>query len=216
MLLVIDMIDVSAAKILNLMQAGLEAYKRLQRLCNSFAFFIRVKTKTLVMKKLILAIAPFLVLTTAVAQNNQPRCAAAENKQFDFWVGEWALYSADTLTGSNSVYRIMDGCTVQENFSNPKTGYIGKSWTVYNPLSKQWQQTWVDNQGGYIPLTGTFENAKMTLTTPARRLPNGKETSSRMIYYNISNDSFDWDWQATTDGGVTWNSNWKIHYVRKK
>ena len=167
------------------------------------------------MKKLLLFSIIMLQLPCAQAQNNQKPCSAPEASQFDFWVGEWDLYSADTITGHNSVYKVMDACTVQENFSNP-AGYIGKSWSVYNPQSKQWQQTWVDNQGGYIPLTGKFEDGKMTLTTPARKLPNGKEITERMIYYNITRESFDWDWQATTDGGTIWNSNWKIHYVRKK
>ncbi len=166
-------------------------------------------------KHLLFTILMFITLFSN-AQNNAKPCSAPEASEFDFWVGDWTLYSADTVTGSNTIYKTMDDCTVQENFSNPKTGYIGKSWSVYNPQTKQWQQTWVDNQGGYIPLTGTFENGKMTLTTAPRKLPNGKEIISRMIFYNITGDSFDWDWQFTRDAGTTWNSNWKIHYVRKK
>ncbi len=167
------------------------------------------------MKKDLLFTFFLFLLISVDAQNNQKPCSAAEASQFDFWVGNWNLYSADTLTGNNTIYKVMDGCTVQENFSNP-SGYLGKSWSVYSPLTKQWQQTWVDNQGGYISLTGTFEDGKMTLTTLPRKLPNGKEIISRMIYYNITTDSFDWDWQATRDAGLTWNSNWKIHYMRKK
>ena len=167
------------------------------------------------MRKQFLFLIFTAVLFSTHAQNNQKPCSAPEASQFDFWIGDWDLYSADTITGHNAVYKVMDACTVQENFSNP-AGYQGKSWSVYSPLSKQWQQTWVDNQGAYIALSGKFEDGKMTLTTPARKLPNGKEITSRMIYFNITNGSFDWDWQATQDGGATWKSNWKIHYVRKK
>jgi hypothetical protein len=167
------------------------------------------------MKKFFLLFSASLILSQLNAQNNQKPCSSPEGSQLDFWVGNWDLYSADTLTGSNTIYKIMDGCTVQENFSNP-AGYLGKSWSVYSPQMKQWQQTWVDNQGGFIYLTGAFENDKMTLTTQPRKLPNGKEIISRMIFYNITPNSFDWDWQATRDAGVTWTSNWKIHYVRKK
>lgn len=151
----------------------------------------------------------------ATAQNAKKPCTAPEASQFDFWVGNWQLYSADTITGSNSIYKIMDGCTVQENFSNPKTGYNGKSWSVYNPVGKVWQQTWVDNQGGFIDLTGKFEDGKMTLKTQERTLQNGKRQVYRMVYSNITPNSFDWDWESTTDGGATWVSGWKIHYVRK-
>jgi len=38
---------------------------------------------------------------------------------------------------------------------------------------------------------------------------------TRMIFYNIKKDSFDWSWEASTDGGATWKSNWLIHYKRK-
>lgn len=46
------------------------------------------------------------------AQGNQNPCAAPETSQFDFWVGEWTLYTADTITGTNSINKVMDGCTV--------------------------------------------------------------------------------------------------------
>ena len=168
------------------------------------------------MKKIICITVIICTVFAAPAQNTQKPCTAPEASQLDFWVGNWDLYSADTLTGNNTVHKLMDGCTVQENFSNARSGYLGKSWSVYNPMSKLWQQTWVDNQGGYIALTGTFEEGKMTLSTASRKLPNGKEIISRMIYYNIGKENFDWDWQSSTDAGASWKSNWKIHYVRKK
>jgi hypothetical protein len=167
------------------------------------------------MKKYLLAVAALLTVLSANAQNTSKPCSAPEASQFDFWVGSWTLYSADTVTGSNTIYKVMDGCTVQENFENPKTAYSGKSWSVYNPATKTWQQTWVDNQGGYIDLTGKFEDGKMTLFTQTRTLPNGKQQQFRMLYSNISDKSFDWDWDVTTDGGASWKPGWHIHYVRK-
>jgi hypothetical protein len=37
----------------------------------------------------------------------------------------------------------------------------------------------------------------------------------RMVFTNIKPDSFDWRWEASTDGGKTWQVNWPIHYKRK-
>src|SRR6186713_613180 len=124
------------------------------------------------MKKYFLSLSAFLVVMAAAAQNAPKPCSAPEARQFDFWVGNWDLSSGDSSSGTNTIYKIMDGCTVQENFSNPKTGYDGKSWSVYNSVAKLWQQTWVDNQGGYIELSGKFEDGKMTLKTQTRELPN--------------------------------------------
>jgi hypothetical protein len=113
----------------------------------------------------------------------------------------------------------MGGCTLQENFTDPNIKYLGKSWTVYNANYKMWQQTWVDNQGGYIALTGGKVGDSMVLTTAERTVPasvsaTGKLTS-RMVFFNIKKDSFDWNWEASTDGGKTWKLNWYIQYRRK-
>ena len=167
------------------------------------------------MKKYFLSVSAFFIVMAATAQNAAKPCSAAEASQFDFWVGNWNLFSGDSSSGTNTIYKIMDGCAVQENFSNPKTGYDGKSWSVYNSVAKVWQQTWVDNQGGYIDLSGKFEDGKMTLVTQTRTLNDGRKQIYRMVYGNITPNSFDWDWGSTTDGGTTWNSVWKIHYVRK-
>jgi hypothetical protein len=168
------------------------------------------------MKNILLILIFFIAGSDINAQNNQKPCSAPEAGQFDFWVGTWDLYSSDTLNGVNTIHKIMDGCTVQENFENARSGYSGKSWSVYNPQAKAWQQTWVDNQGGYIALNGKFENGAMTLFTAPRKLPNGKEMINRMLFHNIKSDGFDWDWDSSTDNGATWKNGWHIRYVRKK
>ena len=154
------------------------------------------------------------------SQNNQKPCAAPQVSQFDFWVGDWNLIWNDSVRGSNRIEKMFGNCTVHENFSDPKTGYLGQSWTVYNSNYQYWQQTWVDNRGGYIALTGGMQGDSMILTTAEQKVPVSMSPSgkliSRMVFHNIKPDSFDWTWEASTDGGVSWKPNWKIHYVRKK
>jgi len=128
--------------------------------------------------------------------SNQKPCSAAEASQFDFWVGDWELTWSDTLHGTNHVEKLFGNCTVHENFRDPKTNFLGQSWSVYNANYKQWQQTWVDNKGGYITLTGRMAGDSLVLTTAERTVPasisaSGKLTS-RMVYYNIKPDLFDW------------------------
>ncbi|MEO6490675.1 MAG: hypothetical protein ABIO04_12100 [Ferruginibacter sp.] len=168
------------------------------------------------MKQINIFILATVLSFSVKAQNNPQPCTAPEASQFDFWTGTWDAFTADTLTATNTIQKIMGGCTLQENFENPKISYSGKSWSVYSPQRKLWQQTWVDNQGAFIHLTGEFKDGKMTLSTQPRKMPDGKQIVSRMVYYNIMPASFDWVWEATTDGGSTWQPNWKIHYLRKK
>lgn len=134
--------------------------------------------------------------------------------QFDFWVGEWELSWSDSVRGSNLVTREMNGFVISEHFNNPANQYMGWSWSVYDTLAGKWKQTWVDNQGAYLDFVGGMQDDKMILE---RSYVNsaGKLLKQRMIFYNISKNNFDWDWESSADGGTNWKSNWKIHYQRK-
>ena len=144
-----------------------------------------------------------------------------ETKQFDFWIGEWNAkwtnQNGSEGIGSNRIEYILGGGIVSENFDgSPGMNLIGKSWSIYNPGKKHWQQTWADNNGGYIVFTGEFKEGKMVLITAFTTNANGQKSANRMVFHSIKKDSFVWDWENTTDGGATWNVTWKINYTRKK
>ncbi|CAN5585914.1 hypothetical protein BH10BAC3_BH10BAC3_23000 [soil metagenome] len=160
-----------------------------------------------------------IVFATTAQKNNQPPCSAPEVSQFNFWVGDWNLTWNDSLHGTNRIEKMFGNCTVHENFSDPKQNYLGQSWSVYNLNSKIWEQTWVDNQGGYIALAGGMAGDSMILKTAERTVPvkmsaTGKMVN-RMVFYNIKPNSFDWTWDSSTDGGLIWKPDWQIHYERK-
>lgn len=147
------------------------------------------------------------------AQQSTTPCSAPEASQFDFWVGNWDLTWSDSLHGTNHIEKLYGNCTIHENFADPHSNFLGQSWSVFNPASKLWQQTWVDNQGGYIVLTGNKEGNKLILKTQERVTQKGKQ-QMRMVYENITPASFDWRWEQSTDSGATWKTNWLIHYKR--
>jgi hypothetical protein len=35
-----------------------------------------------------------------------------------------------------------------------------------------------------------------------------------MVWYNITDDEFDWIWERSDDGGETWDVKWQIKYKR--
>jgi hypothetical protein len=154
---------------------------------------------------------------TSTAPQNP--CAAPQQKQFDFWVGEWDLTwpgekPAEIGHGTNSIKRIMDGCVVQENFSGADSMHLrGTSVSTFDARSGHWKQTWVDNEGGYLDFVGDFSNGQMIL----QRETIHKRTKilQRMVWKNITANEFDWSWEASRDGGKTWQVNWPIHYKRK-
>lgn len=164
---------------------------------------------------LLIVILPVIIL----AQGPDKPCSVPEAHQFDFWVGEWTAEWKDAdgnlAHGSNHVIRLFDGCVIEENFDGrPGTELIGKSFSVYDKRQKQWKQTWVDNSGGYLDFTGGFTDGKMILSRKAISR-KGIPVAQRMIYYNIEENSFEWNWEISYDNGKTWDLKWKLNYTRK-
>ncbi|MFN1834864.1 hypothetical protein AB2B38_006340 [Balneola sp. MJW-20] len=139
---------------------------------------------------------------------------------YDFWVGEWDLTWTDPNgeegTGINLIEKTLDGKVIQEHFealSGQLAGFKGTSISVYNP-SNGWHQAWADNNGGYIDLHGLTDGTKRIFQTKEQVTTQGT-SMSRMVFYDISKDSFTWDWEASSDGGKTWKLSWRIYYVRR-
>jgi hypothetical protein len=90
----------------------------------------------------------------------------------------------------------------------------GISVSTFDTKTGKWRQTWVDNEGGYLDFVGEFQDGQMILQREALR-PDGTKVLQRMIWKNISRNEFDWSWEASLDGGKSWQVNWPIHYKRK-
>jgi hypothetical protein len=166
-----------------------------------------------------------ILLSTCAAQSQQnaaqpPPCKEPQQKQFDFWVGEWDLTwpgktPSEIAHGSNKINRTLDGCVVQENFSGGDAMSLrGMSVSTFDARAGKWKQTWVDNEGGYLDFVGEFTDGHMTLARQAIR-PDGSRVQQRMVFKNITVQEFDWSWERSLDGGKTWQVVWPIHYKRK-
>ena len=174
----------------------------------------------LVCLAVLLLTGPLLAQSANTPAARPDPCAAPEQKQFDFWLGEWDLTwpgpkKGDVGHGTNSIRRVMGGCVVEENFSGGDSMHLrGMSVSVYVPQASRWKQTWVDNEGGYLDFVGEFRDGQMVLSREATR-PDGTKILQRMVFKNITPAEFDWSWEASRDGGKTWVVNWPIHYRRR-
>ena len=145
----------------------------------------------------------------------------ALTKAYDFWIGEWDLEwddgNGEIGLGTNSIKRVLAGSVIEENFVSKDgnlAGYLGRSLSVFNPNTTAWSQTWVDNQGGYIPFDGDVNKDGNRVFKTKSRIVNEATVISRMVFYDITEDSLTWDWETTNDDGKTWILNWKIKYSR--
>lgn len=150
-------------------------------------------------------------------------CGSPEARQFDFWLGEWDLSwpaeqsggtEGETAHGVNRISRLFGDCVIEENFATDDGRFQGHSVSVYDENVGLWRQTWVDSSGGYLVFTGSFDGETMSLgTEPVDR---GDEiVVQRMVFSRIRDDSLEWAWQGSRDGGETWNDLWNISYRRR-
>ena len=116
--------------------------------------------------------------------------------------------------GTNSIKRILDGCVVQENFSGQALHLRGTSVSVFDVAAGKWKQTWADNEGGYLDFVGELKEGQLILQREAIG-KHGSKILQRMVWKNIAPKELDWSWEASTDGGKTWQVQWPIHYKRK-
>ena len=162
----------------------------------------------------LIGVATVSATVAASAQTaNTPPSPPAQNRQFDFWIGTWSL-TWEGGTGTNTIRRECDGAVVVEDFA-AQTGSAlkGMSVSVFDARAGQWRQAWVDNQGSYLDFTGGLEGDRMVLSRKAN--VQGKDIVQRMVWYNIAQDTFDWNWERSDDEGKTWTVVWKIHYARR-
>ena len=151
-----------------------------------------------------------------ISQTNSPCPCCSENfRQFDFWLGEWNVYSGVKLLGSNSIQLIQDSCIIQENWIGAKSNFTGTSFSFYNKKKDQWQQLWIDNRGGNLELSGGLSGNKMILTSASNTNANGDQVSHRVSWTNNPDGTVRQFWESTKDGGATWNSLFDGLYKKK-
>ena len=137
---------------------------------------------------------------------------------FDFWLGEWELHwmNADSsyTYGENNIVKILDGNVIQENFYDSSSGFKGMSLSVFSLADSSWHQAWADNAGGYFDFYGIIdEDKRIFQTRPTIR--KGVEIIQRMVFLDIAENNFIWNWEISNDNGQTWTLNWQIFYERK-
>jgi len=152
-------------------------------------------------KTIFVALLGLAFLTPAMAQEQsaeqqpppKPVCETMRGfSDFDFWVGEWNVYSNDkkrTFQGTNSITKHHKNCLIMENWTSAQDG-TGSSMNYYDAVEDQWRQLWV--AGGYsIDYTGGLDEAgSMVLKGKINYYKTGKSQGFRGT------------WTANADGSV--------------
>jgi hypothetical protein len=180
----------------------------------------RRSAQFLISLALLLAIVLVLALvSTARAETppakTPPACSAPEHRQFDFWVGDWEVETADGKhAGTNLVETILGGCVIQEHWKGAR-GMTGSSFNIYDPGDGLWHQTWVDDHGTLLELKGRLEKGAMVLSgeTPARG--DAKAARQRITWTPLGDGRVRQLWESSEDGGKTWAVAFDGYYRKK-
>ena len=147
--------------------------------------------------------ALLLVTAAQVAGAQQSSCTAAAHRQFDFWIGEWDV--TDTRgqrAGTNRIESILGGCALAESWEG-SSGSRGRSLNSYDPGDNKWHQTWIDNEGTVLMISGGIINGEMVMEGE-RRLTDGTQTLERITWTPNKDGTIRQLWQSSRDRGMRW------------
>ena len=152
------------------------------------------------------------------AKKNQRPCAyTSENRQFDFWLGEWNVSTTQGAvpSGNSKIELILEDCVVQENWKSLNSPYAGRSYNIYNASLKRWEQYWVDNVGGNIFFYGGLKDGVMDYWTDDLPQPDGTKLKRHLQFFKLGSDSVRQFSQGSSDGGKSWQVEYDFTYIRK-
>ena len=145
-----------------------------------------------------------------------PHCNAVEYRQLDFWIGDWDTFETD-VPGGPSVARarvepIAQGCAIHELYEQVD-GLVGDSILSYDPVRKQWQQTWVTNRGSIMVLWGNFKDGALILEGEVH-LRDGKSVTQR-ITWKAQDNGVRESATLSKDGGKTWAPAFDVLFLKR-
>jgi hypothetical protein len=153
----------------------------------------------------------------------------AGTNDFDFLMGSWKIHHRKLNTrlsgsaewtdsvGTSVAFPLMGGlANVDNNVIEGASGtYRACSFRVFNPLTGQWSIWWFDSRfPGQLdpPLVGGFEEGVGTFYSEDAF--EGRPIRVRFIWSRTRTDSPRWEQAFSQDGGVTWETNWIMDFIR--
>jgi hypothetical protein len=168
-----------------------------------------------------------LLIGVSLAQKPAAVSVPPEGSQFDFLIGTWNLQVQPNIpnvppkvSGKWTAQKSADGYMIVDEYrlfdDAGNTAYLGETYRVYNPQSKEWEFRYVEPyRGTWHEGTGRMENGEMHLLQKTVR-PDGSESLLKIRYFNISDNHFSWSSERSSDGGKTWTKGGSIEATRTK
>lgn len=142
-------------------------------------------------------------------------CAAAEYRQFDFWIGDWDVFDMDGggKAAHLRVDRLLNGCVLREQYED-ESGLHGQSLSLYDASRNLWHQSWVTNRGRLLVIEGKLQVDEMILAGRYESA-SGEETLVRGIWKPMSGNVRETA-VTSTDDGKTWKPWFDLELRRER
>ena len=153
------------------------------------------------MKHALFVMVFILISMPMNAQNETCNCCSEKHTEFDFWIGEWSVINPDgTEAGYNIIDKTQNNCMLRERWTSASEGYTGTSSNFYNAKTKQWEQIWIDNQGGTLHLKGTKVDNQMILKTEPEVNKDGDFFYHRLTWTDNPDGTVRQYWETIIQG----------------
>jgi len=156
------------------------------------------------------------VASAAADTYSSTRCSAVEYRQFDFWIGDWDTVEMDDLNGPSIarawIRPIVDGCALHERYEQ-SDGLVGDSILSFDPVRRQWQQTWVTNRGSNMVLWGELRDSALVLEGEVH-LHDGATVLQR-ITWRTEGDAVRETAVLSRDGGERWEPAFDVLFRKR-
>ena len=132
-------------------------------------------------------------------------------RQFDFWVGEWDVYSTQTgdLSGTNDITLVSGGEMLLEEWRNTSGGR-GTSLSWFEATDRKWHQMWITLGEGATESIGEWKDGVMLLVSK-----EGDVVTGRCAWTPREDGTVRQHWETTKDGGTTWKTEADLIYERR-
>jgi hypothetical protein len=184
-----------------------------------------------------LALATALVASDpgqARAQPADPACTTPEARQFDFWLGDWAIEqrilrqdgSYAEFPARTSVRSAAAGCALVEEWRGTVQFFWagmeapaelhGLSVRAWDPAAGVWIIHWLDDMDPVLgePFVGGFAAGRGTFTQTTTGA-DGVERTSRITFHNPIDGIVEWTLATSRDGGESWTTLWSMDMTRQ-
>ena len=152
--------------------------------------------------------------TSSPAAPARPDCSSAKHRKLRMLLGEWTVSEDDKVVGHNTLSPVFGDCAVHEEWKSAG-GSDGTSLTFYDSQLDIYRQTWIDNHGIILELSGGFEGDSLVLEgeRPSGRDP--KTTVHHRIRWTPNDGGgFQQVWTVSTDGDKTWKTIFDGRYAK--